>query len=125
MVSNNIRKIVFFSYAIVLIATVCQAQTGTGNIQGTVKDQTGAVVPKAKVTLIRTDTGRQYEGETNGVGFFLFPTLELGPYQLRVESAGMETWRAEFSLLAGQTADISSVLRPGAASTIVDVKDNA
>ena len=68
-----------FSCCVVFIANVCWAQTGTGNIQGTVKDQSGAVVPKAKVTLVRTDTGRQYLSESNDVGFYVFPTLELGP----------------------------------------------
>jgi hypothetical protein len=82
------------------------------------------VVPKAKVTLVRTDTGRLYAGETNEVGFYIFPTLELGPYELTVESAGMETWKGQFNLLAGQAADVQIVLKPGAPTTIVDVKEN-
>jgi len=124
MISKRIARVVFCSCWILLIASLCWAQTGTGNIQGTVKDQSGAIVPKAKVTLVRTDTGRQYQGETNDVGFYVFPALELGPYQLTVESQGMETWKGQFVLLAGQTADVETVLKPGATSTIVDVTEN-
>src|SRR5262245_39168839 len=50
-------------------------QTGTGNIQGTVKDASSAVVPGAKVTLAQTATNETTSTQTNGVGFFLFPAL--------------------------------------------------
>src|SRR5580704_11628185 len=124
MISKEIAKALICCFCIVRTAGVCWAQTGTGNIQGTVKDQSGAVVPKAKVMLLRTDTGRQYLGETNGAGFYVFPNLELGPYQLTVESSGMETWKGEFVLLAGQTADVGTVLKPGSPTTVVEVKEN-
>src|SRR5262249_48745965 len=87
-------------------------------------DQSGAVVPNAAVVLVRTDTGRRYVGVSNDVGFFVFPALELGPYELTVESPGMETWKGEFKLLAGQIADVQIVVKPGSANTIVDVKEN-
>ncbi len=124
MISKEIAKALICCFCIVRTAGVSCAQTGTGNIQGTVKDQSGAVVPKAKVMLLRTDTGRQYLGETNGAGFYVFPNLELGPYQLTVESSGMETWKGEFVLLAGQTADVGTVLKPGSPTTVVEVKEN-
>ena len=97
------------------------AQTGTGNIQGTVKDSSGAVIPKANVRLIQTATNRQYTTETNDAGIYLFPALELGPYEITVEFSGMETWKGRLNLLAGQTADVETVLTPGATSTTVNV----
>src|SRR5581483_6955398 len=109
---------------ILLTASVCRAQTGTGNIQGTVRDQSGAVVPNAAVTLVRTDTGRRYQGITNNSGVYVFPTLELGPYELTVESPGMETWKGGFNLMAGQTADVQIVMKPGSPTTVVDVREN-
>ncbi len=71
-----------------LLAGAICAQTGTGNIQGTVRDATGAVVPQAKVTIVQTQTTRQYDSVTNEVGFYLFPSVQLGPYQITVEAAG-------------------------------------
>ncbi len=108
-------------FLIFLMATLCWSQTGTGNIQGTVKDASGALVPKAKITLVHTATNRSYHTETNDVGFFLFPSVELGDYQLVVEAAGMETWKGGFPLLAGQTAEVQPVVKPGSASTEVEV----
>ena len=48
------------------------AQTGTGNIQGTVKDATGAVVPGARVTITHTPTARPNSTTTTELGFYLF-----------------------------------------------------
>ena len=46
----------FYFGSILLLTTLCWAQTGTGKIQGTVKDASGAVVSNAKVTLIHAAT---------------------------------------------------------------------
>src|SRR5207245_1226071 len=106
-----------------LIATLCWSQTGTGNIQGSVKDASGSVVPEATVVLVHTATNRKYTTETNDVGFYLFPSVELGDYQLTITSAGMETWKGQFHLLAGQTAEVNVALKVGTTATSVDVAD--
>jgi hypothetical protein len=97
------------------------SQTGTGRIQGTVKDISGAVVPKAKVTLVHTATNRQYRTETTGVGFYLFPSIQLGDYQLTVELPGMETWKGQLHLLTGQTAEVEAVLKPGSTAATAEI----
>jgi len=110
-----------FLLAAFLIATLCWSQTGTGNIQGTVKDASGAAVPNARVALVHTATNREYTTETNAVGFYLFPSLELGDYQLTITSAGMESWKGQLHLLAGQTAEVDTALKVGATATSVQV----
>lgn len=103
------------------VAAVGLAQTGTGSIQGTVKDATGAVVPKAKVTVVHTATTRQYASETNEIGFYLFPAMQSGSYQISVESPGMEVWKGELNLAAGQAAAVETLLKPGSTVTSVTV----
>jgi hypothetical protein len=49
------------AYLLICAAVVSLAQTGTGNIQGTVKDVADAVIPNAKVTLLHTATNRRYQ----------------------------------------------------------------
>jgi hypothetical protein len=100
------------------------AQTGMGTIQGTVKDSSGAMVPGAKVTLVQTQTGQQYITTTNGAGAYLFPSRELGPYQLTVEAPGMESWKSDLTLQAGQTAEVDAALKVGATTTQVTVSAN-
>jgi hypothetical protein len=105
----------------VLLTNLCWAQTGTGKIQGTVKDATGAVVPNAKVSLVHTATNNQRTSVTNDVGFYLFPAIDIGEYRVTVESPGMETWSGTLILVAGQTAEVETVLKAGSTSTKLEV----
>ncbi len=68
------------------------AATG-GSISGTVKDQSGAVVPKATVTATNTDTGVRQVLTTNGVGAYAFPGLSVGPYDVEIAFAGFRPYR--------------------------------
>lgn len=111
-------------YAIVIGwfgTAVLMGQTGTGNIQGTVRDSTGAVVPQAKVSIVHTPTGRQYATTTNEVGFYLFPSVQRGPYQMQTEASGMETWKGELVLMVGQTAEVDHVLNVAITTTAITV----
>ena len=107
--------------SLLVSAALGWAQTGTGNIQGIVKDATGAILPGATVTLTHVQTSRQYTTPTTEVGFYLFPSVQLGTYQIAVEAPGMETWKAELTLQVGQTAEVNPVLRVGATATEVTV----
>jgi hypothetical protein len=107
-----------------LLAGVIWAQTGTGSIQGTVTDASGAAVPGAKVTVTHTPTTRQYNTTTTEVGFYLFPSVQPGPYQMTVEAPGMESWKGELELQVGQIAEISPALKIGATATEVTVAGN-
>ncbi|MCZ2148880.1 MAG: carboxypeptidase regulatory-like domain-containing protein [Bryobacterales bacterium] len=107
-----------------LALALCVAQTGTGNIQGTIKDVSGAVLPGAKVTLLRPATNETMTTQANDAGFFLFPALRIGSYELTVEQPGLAMWKATITLIQGQTADLSPALVPGATSTEVTVASN-
>jgi hypothetical protein len=100
------------------------AQTGTGSIQGTIKDAAGAAIPGARITLHHTPTARQFNTITTEVGFYLFPSVQTGPYQLTVEAPGMETWKGELTLQVGQVADVSTMLKIAATVTEVTVAGN-
>ncbi|PYV23131.1 MAG: hypothetical protein DMG24_14770, partial [Acidobacteria bacterium] len=106
-------------------AAVGWAQTGAGTIQGTVKDPSDAVVPGANVKIVQTQTALKRDTTTNASGFFVFPSALIGPYTLTVEAPGMETWNAELTLQAGQTAEIDPVLKVGSSTTEVTVTANA
>lgn len=51
-----------------------------GSISGIVKDESDAVVPKAKVTAMNTDTGLRQVVMTDGTGAYSFPILPVGHY---------------------------------------------
>ncbi|HWQ52048.1 MAG TPA: TonB-dependent receptor [Bryobacteraceae bacterium] len=104
-----------------LLAAWSFGQTGNSSIQGTVRDASGAVVPNAAVKIVHTATNIQNTRQTSELGFFLFPSLSIGAYEITVESAGMETWKGKITLQTGQVAVVEPALKLGTTSTAVTV----
>ena len=115
------KRVFRFLLLIGTSALIALAQTGSGTVQGIVKDATTAVVAGATVTITHTDTMRDYSTTTNGVGFFGFPPVQPGSYSIKVVAKGMQNWEGTFLLVVGQTAEISPVLKVGAVSTAITV----
>ncbi|MGA7927938.1 MAG: carboxypeptidase-like regulatory domain-containing protein, partial [Candidatus Sulfotelmatobacter sp.] len=62
-----------------------------GSLSGTLKDQSGAVVSRATITLVNTALKSEYKAVSNGQGFYSFPTLPVGRYDLTIEATGFKT----------------------------------
>jgi len=67
---------------VVFLATFIAAQTTSTEILGTVTDSTGAIVPAARVTLVRVATNERRETVTNPSGGYSFPLIEIGEYSI-------------------------------------------
>jgi len=86
---------VFFPLGVcVLLASTAWSQTG--NIRGTVTDETGAVLPGATVT-IRSEAiiGGSREQVTNELGVYRFISIPIGTYDVEATLASFETKRIE------------------------------
>jgi hypothetical protein len=68
---------------------------GTGTIEGTVTDSTGALVPGAKVTARSVATGSETVRNTTGSGDYTLAPLNAGDYTVTVSATGFETWYAK------------------------------
>src|SRR5260370_41628970 len=89
------------------VASAVWAAINRGSIRGTVTDPQGAVMPQVAVTITNTDTGVQTIGQSNGAGFYLFPELVPGNYDVHVEAKGFVA------------ADITKILvKPNEVSTV-------
>ena len=70
-----------------LIVAAFSAHAGTtGSISGTVKDQTGAVIPRAQLTVTNSAQGIQTKATADAGGVYSFPSLSIGKYDLQVEA---------------------------------------
>jgi Carboxypeptidase regulatory-like domain len=68
--------------------------TQTGNqasIDGLAKDQSGAVITDAHISVRQLETGASFTTLTNEEGLFRFPVLPVGRYEVRAEHAGFTT----------------------------------
>ncbi len=99
------------------------AQGERGTITGTVTDSSGAIVPRASVTLRNTGTNIRTQVETNSSGIYVFPALNPGSYDLAIEAPGFRPRRvSNIPLSTGLTATIDAVLEVGQVSEAVEVQ---
>src|SRR6476659_2257260 len=91
-----------------------RAQTAAGEITGVVKDQAGAGVPGATITVTDTRTNLRRVAVSTGDGVYTAPSLAPGEYRLDVELAGFKPVRREGVRLAtGEKARIDFDLSVG------------
>ena len=73
-----------------LSALTVSAQTSQTTVSGTVKDQNGALVPGATITLVDSRTKAERTATTNDDGFFLFANVLAGDYRMTAEGGGFK-----------------------------------
>ncbi len=113
--------------AIALFATASLwAQSTTGTVQGTVKDNQDAVVPGATVTLRNTQTNATRTLVTDGSGNYRFLNLPVGVYALAVELPGFSKYsRDGITLSLNQDAVIDVKIQPATISESIEVTADA
>src|SRR5262245_55786433 len=87
--------VLFILLALVLWSTEVAAQTDQGTITGRVTDPSGAVIPRAMVTVFAVDTGVSAQTLTNMEGFYTLTTLLIGRYEITVEKPGFRQYVSE------------------------------
>ena len=113
------RRIDVFVLAGVLAFTLAGAsawaQATTAQINGTVKDQTGAVLPGVEITVTQTATGAKRTAVTNETGNYVLASLPLGPYMLEASLPGFKTYvQSGIVLQVNASPAINVVLQIGA-----------
>ncbi len=107
------------------LASLTYAAVG-GAISGTVKDRTGAVIPKATVTATNIDTGIRQTIATNNAGSWSFPGLPVGHYDVDIADTGFKPYRRSGIMVDVNSALIvDAVLDVGESSETVTVKESA
>ncbi|MEI9978654.1 MAG: carboxypeptidase regulatory-like domain-containing protein [Edaphobacter sp.] len=112
--------------AVLMFASVASihAQQTTGSIVGTVKDQTGAVVPAASVKATNVETGFSRSAPTNGYGEYRIDYLPVGKYTIDLEATGFRRFvQQNIVLNVDQTVTVEIALSVGAATETVTVTD--
>ncbi len=103
-----------------------QTQITTGVIQGTVSDQTGALLPGALVEVRNVETNSLRSQTTGGDGRFAFLQLRPGTYTVTVGLQGFATHVQEnVTITVGQAATLSPVLRVSGTAETVTVTGTA
>src|SRR5580698_2250575 len=98
-----------FLIAMLLAGRFGYAQAIYGSLFGTVLDNTGAVVPNAKVTVTDIGKGTQTVAQSNGEGFWRVDNLIPDTYMVRVESGAFAPEQAEGVELHAGTSQMVNI----------------
>ena len=111
-------------FALATVPLVAQSLV-TGDITGTVTDSSGAIVPKATVTIKSADTGTSQATTTNASGYYHFSLLKPGNYTVTAEAQGMQATSRGAAVLIGQVVDAPIQLGVKGQTTTVEVTAEA
>src|SRR6267378_2815153 len=104
------------------VSLPASAQVDSGGIRGTVKDQSGAVVSGAKVTLTNEDTSLVTETITSDDGNYSFVPVKISTYTLAVEFQGFQkATQRHIQVEVQQQVKADFILVPGSVSQSVEV----
>ncbi len=108
-----------------LCALDLQAGVG-GSVLGTVKDASNAVVPYATVKATNVDTQVPQQVATNDQGFFSFPTLPIGRYNISIEKPGFKIYRRTgIAVDADSHVVVDATLQVGEEAQAITVNEGA
>lgn len=78
-------------FAGLLLPRTTMAQVDMGSISGTVRDASGAVLPRVKVALTNVDTGITASTTTGSEGQYTFSPVKIGHYSISAKASGFQT----------------------------------
>lgn len=125
--SINFQKVLLLvCTALVAFSLPLLAQERFGNIGGSVKDATGAVVPDATVTATNVESQRALSAKTRSDGSFSLVNIEPGRYSLSVVKKGFRRYEVKDLLVVlGKTTNVDAAIEVGAATESIEVSGTA
>ena len=102
------------------------AQFGSASVLGYVRDNSGAVVSSATVTLTNVGTNVTQKAQTDREGKYEFSSVPIGNYQIVTTAAGFQATKTEtFNLSTDARQRVDIDVKPGAISEVVEVTSAA
>jgi hypothetical protein len=122
-VKQNLTALLTAVFVFAAVSAVPAQIVETGTITGVVKDNSGAVVVNAHVTVRNTDTGLSSNTNTDGQGLYVSPPLNPGNYNIEVDVPGFTKVVEHVRLEVGQRATADIALTVGANAETIEVQD--
>lgn len=120
------RKALLVLTIVAVVVVPVLAQRFSGDLRGTVTDQSGAVVAGAKVTLTNEATGVSQTTESTSAGVYNFSNLLVGTYTLKIEAKGFAPFaNKSIAVSSNQVVEANAKMSVGGESTTVEVAAGA
>jgi hypothetical protein len=124
--SFSIRSVLIAMFALSLIGSIALGQATRTSLSGLINDQTGAAVSGAKITAKHVATNEEFQTTTDAQGAFIFPSMPLGKFSVKIEAAGFKRIEAQdVTLEVGVPAKLNLAMEIGQVSEAVVVSAEA
>ena len=98
----------------------------TGELHGQITDSSKSIISGATVEVVNLETHISRSAVSNELGYYTFPLLPIGRYELSVKKPGFQTMiRSGITLQVDQAATVDFTLQIGNVTQTVDVSANA
>lgn len=115
-------KVLSTGLLLLFLASSAWSQGIFATLTGVVTDPSQSVVPNAKVTLTDAGSGSQRQTTANADGYYTFASVPVGTYNLTVEAAGFQTYKATSIALGGsEKRNLNVSLVVGSANESIEV----
>ena len=128
---TNFSRSLYLALALTCVCVLglplfAQSSFDTGTITGTIADPSGAVVPRASVTVVNIDTGAKRTVPTDAAGTYVASALPFGHYTVTASANGFRDAKSKpVTLQVGASVRVSLALSLGGAQEVVEVTGTA
>jgi hypothetical protein len=96
-----------------------------GSIQGTITDQSGAIIPNAQITITNAEVGYEHTLQSDSSGLYSVGPLNPGTYVVTVQAPGFQVLKVTTVVRVGTATSGNFKLTIGAASETIQVNAGA
>ena len=122
LIKRNLPGLLAALFAILMVPALVAQIVETGTITGVVKDNSGAVVPGAQVTVRNNATGLSVKTASDSQGLYVTPPLSPGNYTVQVEYPGFSRVEEHVRLEVGGRVGADATLTVGKATETIEVQ---
>ena len=120
--TKMLMRMLSIGLCLALSSLLAFAQSDNTQISGFAKDQTGAVIANAKVSVQNESNGFERAAVTNGDGYYIITQLPSGFYTVTVEANGFKLYKESNKKLDPNVpAKLDIALQPGQVSEVVNI----
>lgn len=119
--STNLKKLSILGLLLILASVFTFGQAISGDLIGTVRDGSGAVLPSVTVEVTNLATGLKVTQQTTGVGEYHFVNLPVGHYKVNVSANNLSGGFADVEVQLNKTATANVVAQVAGTGTTVEV----
>ena len=120
------KSTLVFLVCVLLSATGWSQAVTVAQINGSVKDQSEALVPGVEIKVTQTETGYTRSVVTDETGRYTIPNLPVGPYRLEASLPGFRSYvQTGIVLQVNSNPTIPVILAVGQVTETVQVEANA